>query len=155
MATTLRGVDNFDTAPEGLGKIIQVVQVTGTNNTTSSTVAWTEVAGTCSITPTSATSKILVQHNASAMAAGSVAGGGFQIIRSGTPILVNDRHIGYNLTGNWGGSKFDAIILDSPNTTSQLDYRFYMRPQLADQLRHNDYESNPNTWVTILMEIAA
>lgn len=136
------------------GSVLQVKQVTGTNSVTSTSGDWTSVAGTCSITPSSASSKILIQHRAGGLAetANSI---GFRFKRNGTVVLENDRHVGYHNDTTWGTSEFDLIFLDTPSTTSQVDYTFEMKKSNSGgAIRHNDYDSTINTWVTILTEIA-
>jgi len=136
------------------GSVLQVKQVTGTNTAVSTSVNWTSVAATCSITPSSTSSKILIQHRAGGLAE-TTNSIGFRFKRNGTVVLENDRHVGFHNDSTWGTSEFDLIFLDTPSTTSQVDYTFEMnKSNSGGAIRHNDYESVFNTWVTILTEIA-
>ena len=139
---------------EGVGgKVLQVVQVTGTNYTQTTGTSWTSVAGTCSITPSETTSKVLIHHYAGGL--GRLNDDlGFRLNRGGTTILENDRHAGYNNSSAYISITWNLIYLDSPSSTSQVDYTFDMKQSTTGNLRHNNYASVANTWVTILTEIA-
>ena len=138
----------------GGGKVLQVVQVTGTNATTTTGTSWVSVAGTCSITPTETTSKVYISHHAGGLTKNSQSIG-MRLKRDGTVVYSSDRHSGYhNDPSYYGPCPHTLIYLDSPNTTSQVDYTFEMVQQTTGSLRHNDYSAVPNTWVTVLMEIA-
>lgn len=137
----------------GGGKVLQVVQVTGTNATQTTGTSWTSVAGTCSITPSSTTSKILIQHHAGGLGRlnDSI---GFRLKRGGSAIIENDRHGGYTNNSNYVPVHWGLVYLDSPSSTSQVDYTFDIKQSTTGNIRHNDYGSVANTWVTILTEIA-
>ena len=136
------------------GHVVQVVQATGTNATSIATSGvWTPVAGTFSITPTSSSSKIMVEHHAGGLAINSNTVG-LRLKRNGIVVLENDRHVGFHNASTWGTSAFDLIYLDNPNSTTQVDYTLEVRIGGTGEVRHNDYQTNSNTWVSVLMEIA-
>ena len=136
------------------GHVVQVVQVSGTNQTnTGLQNTYVSVAGTCSITPTTTSSKILISHTAGGLAYGTLSCR-LRIKRNGSVILTNDR-MGYNsFTADWTPMPWVYNYLDSPSTTSQVDYTFEIAQASTGLLRHNDYDVDANTWTTMLMEIA-
>ena len=163
--TSIIKVDQIQTAAGGVptaadlglnvgGNVLQVVQVTGTNGTNvSGSSGYVSVAGTCSITPTSATSKVLILHSAGSLILGTQSIR-FKMLRNGVIAFENDRHLGYSNTTTWTQGTWDFKYLDTPASSSQVDYTFQAAQQSTGSWRHNDYDSSPNTWVTILMEIA-
>jgi len=120
----------------GGGKVLQVVSATTTTATTIASTTLTDTGLTLSITPTLATSKILIlitqtgfwQRNESTQAVGMV------IQRASTTVYdMNDN--GYGVAGfaNTGSTSIDAIFtmsasfLDSPATTSATTYKTQAR----------------------------
>jgi len=136
------------------GHVVQVVQFSGANTTSISTTQNTYVsaAGTCSITPTSSTSKILITHSAGGLAQ-TTQSTKIRIKRDGTEIWKDDRY-GYNSGSDWVPNPWKLTYLDSPFATSQVDYTFEIAQGSTGFLRHNDLDTSSNTWITILMEIA-
>jgi hypothetical protein len=119
------------------GSILQVVQATKTDTFSSSSTSYTDVTGlSVSITPSSASSKILVFMNA------SVAGGngndvnhaGIQIVRGSTAIFIGDARgtrmqaTGIVNTATAGQMNHpSAVYLDSPATTSATTYKLQIK----------------------------
>jgi hypothetical protein len=123
-------VNSGATAPEwatpaGGGKVLQVVQdvETATFTTTSSSFVDTNLS--VSITPSSATSKVLVMLNCAQIATGTtVANGQFNLVRDSTEI---DR-AGFGADGVAEFiSGFTLTNLDSPATTSSITYKVQVR----------------------------
>jgi hypothetical protein len=113
------------------GKVLQVVSSTFTTTTTITSASMTDTGIELSITPTSATSKILVfinaqmRHNRTAFF--SQIGG--QIVRNGSAILTwNIPDLNVVETGNGTDVRVGDIIstqyLDAPATTSSVTYKF-------------------------------
>ena len=136
------------------GHVVQVVQVSGTNQADINVQnTYVQVAGTCSITPTTTSSKILISHTAGGLAY-STQSCKLRIKRNGSVILTNDR-MGYNsFAADWTPMPWVYNYLDSPSTTSQVDYTFEIAQSSTGLLRHNDSDVDANTWTTMLMEIA-
>ena len=136
------------------GHVVQVVQVSGTNQADINVQnTYVQVAGTCSITPTTTSSKILISHTAGGLAY-STQSCKLRIKRNGSVILTNDR-MGYSsLTVDWTPMPWVYNYLDSPSTTSQVDYTFEIAQSSTGYIRHNNYDVDANTWTTMLMEIA-
>ena len=120
--------------PSGLGgKVIQVVQTykTDTFNSTSSTLV--DITGlSATITPTSASNKILVMTDIGGASRAS-GGGNFRLFRGATSIglanTASNRSLNAFSGGMWITSDHDAMrtmvgtFLDSPNTTSATTYK--------------------------------
>jgi hypothetical protein len=94
------------------------VQSSTQQTTTSSTYA-DITSHTLTITPNSATNKILIVSTNSLLASGLAADGGIRILRDATNIFTSIQLIG---SANIGGS-FTSIYLDSPATTSAITYK--------------------------------
>jgi hypothetical protein len=108
------------------GKILQVVSASTTTNvgTISSTYADTTLSA--SITPSSASSKVLILVSQAYAAASSAPSstGNFRVVRDSTVIRTNFYQIRAaidSFTISVGSSSLD--ILDSPNTTSSVTYK--------------------------------
>ena len=135
--STLR-VDNLNartgstiTVPTGTklyapGHVIQVVQASTTSVVTTTSSSLSSTGFSCSITPTTATSKILVMMNAS-LAVATAKGCGLAIYRGASQIYYDGTNYGaayFNFASNWR-LKVPIIYLDSPATTSVTTYTLY------------------------------
>lgn len=133
------------------GSVLQVVGATTTTKTTTTSTSYVTTALTASITPTSATSKIIVFISASAYLASS-----------GGLIELTVYRNGSNVTGNqlarvYGVStallmQVPIIWYDSPATTSSTTYTLYIANNGAGSSVINQ-DGFPST--ITLMEIAA
>lgn len=122
LTTKSRGITKSSLPP---GSVIQVV--TGTNSTaaSSSTSAWADTGLTATITPTSATSKIMVFINHTMCFKDSPSGStglAVQALRNSTG-LISVPYMGYN--GQAAQSYFPLAFsfIDSPASTSALVYK--------------------------------
>ena len=152
------------------GSVLQVVQVTTTTQITININTYTDTNLTASITPTSATSKVLVlimqPYRVYNQTSSTNAGGGIQLVRNSTAILTPIADSGgpyqtwfssSNITAPNCRSVWNCSYLDSPATTSSTTYKTQARrydSNSAMQFQEADAVSN-NTSVIILMEIAA
>ena len=112
----------------GGGKILQVVS---TNDNTqiqqSSATEYTEIA--TSITPSSASSRILVMVSLGLVSNSTNADSGFRIkrnstnIRQGTSGTVNITQSFFMGEGSSNGSGYTIQLVDSPSTTSATTYK--------------------------------
>ena len=144
------------------GSIIQVVQaVSGSRSRITGSGGPTPVEPGINITPRYSNSLIMIMHTAGGMIDGG--GGdsqGFGLQRNGSFIWRNSRY-GYTSEGNWVPIPFHARVIDSPNTTSSVNYRFYMATEGISDFRHNDadgsmpggFPDGADDAVTIAMEI--
>ena len=144
------------------GSVLQVVSTTSTTLFSSTATSPTDITGfTVTITPTSATSKILIMFSCAASATNSL---NFYLNRNGTNINLGSGGSAKNATicsvpsGNAGFMYSYALnFLDSPATTSAVTYKiqadtdggtFYINRRGSDALF-----ASPAT-ITV-MEIAA
>jgi hypothetical protein len=108
----------------GGGKVLQVVQGSTTTNTTTSSATYADTNLTATITPSSATSKVLVfvMHNGVGKE-GNIAGR-VRLLRASTEIMSINTLIGYTATStaNYVGD-ISTVYLDTPNTTSATTYK--------------------------------
>ena len=124
-------------AAGGGGKVLQVIhtQYKGAQSIQSASYVSTNVTGT--ITPTSATSKILVCVNVFVGSSGGLEGAHFQLYRNGSQVsdAIGDAasnrdrtwfHVGEQSAGHSFGCGA-AMYLDSPATTSATTYTLYAR----------------------------
>jgi hypothetical protein len=114
----------------GGGKLLQVVQGTTTTSTTISSTSLTDTTITASITPTSATSKILVMVDAQAYILRSGANSaftGWALLRDATNIYDRSNEGFMAITAGSTSVELVAnsqiIYLDSPATTSSTTYK--------------------------------
>lgn len=117
-------------APAGGGKVLQVVFASSTTlkSTTSTTYADTDI--TASITPSSASSKILVMVvHAAAGKNGDASNGLLQVklMRNSTEISNSGDVFGNNNVSHPNFSELTMIELDSPATTSAITYKTQYR----------------------------
>ena len=156
-AAGIKFSDNTTQTTAPVSKVIQVVQVVNTTTYSSSSTSYVTPTGmTASITPTSATSKILVI--ARVCSSGSISGVitlFSQLIRNATALDGS-----YPSTNSGGSASFinERFInyLDSPNTTSSTSYSIQIKGDGATWYANRSGIPNNDCLSTItLMEIAA
>jgi hypothetical protein len=119
----------------GTGAVLQVAQQVYTTYTTTTSTSLVDTGITVSITPYSATSKILVMATVTAGTAGTAYDVAFQLVRNstavgkGTASTVNN--YSFNLANGAGNhvSSIPMTYLDSPATTSAITYKLQWRVQ--------------------------
>jgi hypothetical protein len=101
------------------GKVLQVVQGDYATSTTSSSSTYADTNLTATITPTSATSKILVMYSISARkdTQNSQNAVNFKLLRDATSISIR-QSMGYTGTAIQNYFYVGSNVLDSPATTS-------------------------------------
>ena len=114
------GTDQITSAILPAGSVIQVVQAVSTTQTVVGTSA-TACSPTVTITPASASNKILVKFNTGGMANGDMNGIRLQINRDTTVIKYSVRYA-FNTQSAWAACPIDYEFLDSPSTTSATTY---------------------------------
>ena len=154
--------------PSGVGgKVLQVVQATSTSNTANATTTYANTNLSGSITPSSASNKILViatQTINTFNSGGNYSTGLWKIIRTigattSDVTDVNSTDNGNVFAFDYGGSGINVhrptslIRLDSPNTTSSITYRTQIAKGTngGNQISTND---DHMTGTLIMMEIA-
>jgi hypothetical protein len=152
-------------SPAGGGKVLQVVQATTSTQTATSSTTWTDTGLSASITPSSASSKVLVLTNQAFQIQRSTnkVEGGFRLMRDSTrlmgdPDANSPDTIAYEITGAtfvYFVNVHNFNYLDSPSTTSAITYK----TQSALQTTANSavFLNQPLSLVSsiILLEIGA
>lgn len=138
------------------GSILQVVQGVSTTSTTIS-AGPTDTTLTATITPTSATSKILIILNQLVYLIGGGGDSGFQlfILKNGSIIYNNNSHSLY-IASSLGNpemiTNYPITYLDSPATTSALTYK---TQATATGSASPQFQWSSNQSTITLMEISA
>jgi hypothetical protein len=150
----------------GAGAVLQVVQGTSSTPLNLNTTTLTDIPATVTITPTSASSKILVIYNSSGIARGQLDSLGLQLLRNSTVVMARSR---YAYHGSPDGNSaispapINVSYLDSPATTSAITYKVQAQIETTDGTagwQINTSTTLPNISATnlatiIAMEIAA
>jgi len=145
----------------GGGKVLQVVSATTATQVNLTTGTYTDTNITATITPTLATSKVLVMVTAQCRATGSGASisanlGSAKLVRASTDIylLDNDNFFSIYVEGATEAGLRQTVafsFLDSPATTSATTYKV----QGKNGTNNLFFQINSNTSNIILMEIGA
>jgi hypothetical protein len=146
--------------PAGGGKVLQVVYASTTTLTTVSTTTLTDTTLTATITPTLASSKILVIANVKSFAArsGNYISIKARLLRGATTILdyPDDAFNGVT-AGSVAQVELGVVtpmtILDTPATTSATTYKVQGAVQLVPASVAFQYAGGPST--ITLLEIGA
>ena len=148
-------------APAGGGKVLQVVQGTLSGYVGTGSTSYVDTGLSVSITPSSATSKVLVFAAISALrkeGGVSTGGGKIRLVRTSTSIFVAGDALLYDTESieNWGSSAA-LNYLDSPATTSATTYKIqYATKAGASEFAINYYFTTNDIMSTIIaMEIGA
>jgi len=108
------------------GKVLQVVQDTTTTLETTTSTSYIDTALSQAITPSAATSKVLViaQINGySYLGGGTDVAAKYNVVRTSTQLC--EQFLGGKFSGL--GSSVVMVYLDSPNTTSSTTYKVQMK----------------------------
>jgi hypothetical protein len=139
------------------GSVLQVVNAIYSTETTNSTTTFADTGLSASITPTSATSKILIiiSHPSNYKSAGNASNSlGMQLVRGSTNIASFGRSLFFTATAinNWGSISYS--YLDSPATTSATTYKTQFKNEDNNGALVAVNISNSPSTITLL-EIAA
>jgi hypothetical protein len=149
------------------GNVLQVVQAVGSTQQATTGNTYIDMTNmSVTITPSSASNKILAIVNVNGVYAGqSVTGVQTRLVRGSTSIAFGDCYAGYQATGDQDIGSVVMQILDSPATTSATTYKVQFRSRsggnevrvnLNDSPGGNTQLNNDSTnSVITLMEIAA
>jgi len=149
-------------APAGGGKVLQVVMGTTSTSVTNTSGSYADSNLTASITPSAATSKVLVLVSQNFTAARSQEENGVtvRLMRGATSIMENAQWLEYRTgTQNANMTEFNQTgplnYLDSPATTSSTTYK----TQFATLMTNNSASATANQSsqlaTIILLEIGA
>jgi hypothetical protein len=144
-------------APAGGGKVLQVVYASTTTFSTSSSDVFADTGLTATITPSAATSKVLVlvhQNGFYKTGANTSTAIGAKLLRGVTDLTTFAVELAYTGTAmSLGVATASTAYLDTPNTTSATTYKTQYRSRnnnAAIQVQANGDEST-----IVLMEIGA
>lgn len=151
----------------GAGAVLQVVQTVKTDTFSTASTSLTDITGmSVSITPTSASSKILVSYDLGHVD-GSASIIGIALLR-GSTVIGSGAAAGSRIQTSTGsivnenrGGPHSFMFLDSPNTTSSTTYKLQMFTHTATVYVNRSYTDTDSgayfrTASTItVMEIAA
>ena len=142
----------------GGGKVLQVVSATYATATSNSTSTFADTGLTATITPSLATSKVLVivSQNGCTKSAGSSQNRiSMRLLRGATSILSLGDYFGYDgIATEVIGESISCNYLDSPATTSATTYKTqFMNPQNQASVSVQ-FTSSHNSTITLL-EIGA
>ena len=140
----------------GVGKVLQVVQFTTNTETNATTNTYIDTAITMSITPTSATSKILAFVSVNGLAKLSTnTTGNLRLLRGASSLMVFGGAFGYTASSADNAVAGASLAyLDSPATTSATTYKVQVvNAGNSGSIRVN-WDNNAYSSIT-LMEIAA
>ena len=149
-------------APAGGGKVLQVVNGVFSSQVSSSSSTYADTGLTASITPSAATSKVLVLVSCTVnkSAADSLNRVALRLLRASTTIVnitggsnTNDNYGLFTNTALLNNGSYSTGYLDAPNTTSSTTYKI----QFANSSNAAAIEMNPGngTSTIVLMEIGA
>jgi hypothetical protein len=159
--TVSGGVPSWAT-PAGGGKVLQVVQGTTSTSTTVASTSYTDTGLSASITPSSATSKVLVMvaQKYILFRTASPTDAGVQIIRGATSIVdfgLRSAHLYATPLSSeiQSATIWSPIFLDSPSTTSSTTYKTQAKLADTGSSHSIQFQQYSGTSVMILMEIGA
>jgi hypothetical protein len=153
----------------GAGKVLQVVQTVKSDTFTTTATTATDITGfSASITPSSASNKILVLVNLMSSSGTGMITGSHLLLRGATIIAGGDaagtRATGFCSTGpwdgNWQGINGNAVYLDSPNTTSSTTYKIQVIKEASTYYLNRTGRDTDDAWhcrsasTILLLEIA-
>jgi hypothetical protein len=166
--TVAGGVPTWATpAAGGGGKVLQVVQASSSTSTTIASTTYTDTSLSATITPTSATSKILVQVVqivSSQRSTADSAGVGIQILRGATTIFTPSpgkfEQMYLSIPGSSANptalyASVPMIYLDSPSSTSALTYKTQGAIALTASSGTSTYQPGTAISTITLLEIGA
>jgi hypothetical protein len=148
--------NKFAKASMPTGSVLQVVQFTTNTETNSTTSTYIDTAITMSITPTSATSKILALVSVNGLAKLSTnTTGNLRLLRGASSLMVFGGAFGYTASSAANAVAGASLAyLDSPATTSATTYKVQVvNAGNSGEIRVN-WDNNAYSSIT-LMEIAA
>lgn len=151
------------------GHVVQAKQAVDTTEVEVSSAGggttWHDGGAVVTITPTAASSKVLILNSAGGIHSPATSGSvGCRILRNinggGWNVVSQRARQGYGgaALGTYYGVSWDYNYLDSPNTTSSVQYKIQFNMEKAGNLRYNsdDGSYSPATSESslIVMEIA-
>ena len=145
-------------APAGGGKVLQVVSMVYSTEVTTTSTTFQDTNVTANITPSSATSKILIIANINGNVKTGDTGIRHRIMRGATELTLIEASDTFNNANNYSHSGGSGLTyLDAPNTTSATTYKVQFRSNVSGQtaiINFNGYSADSVSSITLL-EIGA
>lgn len=140
------------------GTIKQVVSAVMPSSFSTSSGSWVDTGFSATITPTSATSKILILFNSGGTSRPAVASEcvRLQIVRGSSTFVYGASNLFYT-TNSLDQSDWNSSFqyLDSPATTSSTTYKIQMQTRLNNTCTMNSGASAGQNATLTLLEVAA
>jgi hypothetical protein len=162
--TVAGGVPSWASPAGGGGKVLQVVSSVITTGVTIGSTTLTDSGITATITPTLATSKVLVIINANSkqnlQSASEEDGIGGKVLRGATTVLDFGSE-GLSIRGHTNSAAFfelriiPIMYLDSPATTSATTYKLQVKNASTASSQQIFMQPSSNPSVITLLEIGA
>jgi hypothetical protein len=155
--TVAAGVPTWS-APAAGGKVLQVITASSGTEVVSTSTTYADTGVSATITPTSATSKILVIANQNGNLKNADTGLRIRLVRGATELTIIDSattYTGSAASNHSGGS--GITYLDEPATTSATTYKTQFRTNVSGAqvlTNFNGYSSSSFSSITLL-EIGA
>jgi hypothetical protein len=159
--TVAGGVPSWATPAGGGGKVLQVVQGSSTTATTIASTTFTDTTLSATITPTSATSKILVLVNQQLRYSKNNVdqGIGVKLLRGATDIFSTSGDLLYMASGGATQVISHTILplcyLDSPATTSATTYKTQGKVDDTGNSGSSTWQQGSKLSTITLLEIGA
>ena len=150
--TVVGGVPAWASPASG-GKVLQVIMASTSTEVTTSSTSYSDTGLTATITPSSATSKVLVlvsQNGLYISAGNTTSAGRLKLVRTSTDIAqITTRASGDNNTIQRFGDTVSIAYLDTPATTSATTYKttFY------NQIRKYNTQPEDITLIKHLLQL--
>jgi hypothetical protein len=126
MALSLSGdgeITGFDPVASGFGKVLQVVTGTSTTTASSTSATFADTNLSASITPSSATNKVLVIINQQYGFGGATPSGAIKIVRDSTTVWEPGVSFALSSEGTDERLYFAMSYLDSPASAASVTYK--------------------------------
>jgi hypothetical protein len=142
----------------GAGKVLQIVNASTQTQTSSTSGTYADTTLTASITPSSASNKVLILINQNVGKGNADNYLALQLLRGATAIGGSGDiagNVGYTSSSNYNyiGTGFSCSFLDSPNTTSSTTYKTQFNRQGSGSTNVTVQQDSGASYIT-LIEIA-
>ena len=157
LITTASSGQSIPRAALPAGSVLQVVNSVFNSTFTTSSTSWVDTGFTATITPTSATSRILILFNAGGLSRPAVANEclRLQIVRGSSTYVYGGGNV-YFTTSSFDYSDWYLFLnwVDSPATASSITYKIQMQTRLGNSCSMNNSSGGQQASIQLL-EIAS
>jgi hypothetical protein len=155
--TVAGGLPSWATPAAGGGKVLQVINATTSTQVSNSTSTFADTGLTATITPSSASSKVLVFVSQNGVQKNGDTAVVIKLLRGATQIVfLTDSAGNAGLSSTIDCGTVGTTYLDSPATTSATTYKTQFSNYLPDgTCRVQNFKATSSTSTITLMEIGA